>query len=174
VESWRGPEQQRSGGVLIDVASDAVVAEGLAMPHSPRVKGEAIYLVESGRGALVRIDRQTGKREDVAFCPGFARGLAFAGRYAILTISLPRLTAVETIGLSEAMKARGAAPWRGGAYRRPDERRHRRMAAPRRRGFGIVRCGGDREHTLPARDRAGRGGDGRGGEGGGRLGVGQL
>jgi uncharacterized protein (TIGR03032 family) len=58
VESWRGPEQQRGGGVLIDVASDALVAEGLAMPHSPRVKGEAIYLVESGRGALVRIDRQ--------------------------------------------------------------------------------------------------------------------
>jgi hypothetical protein len=45
------------------------------------------------------------------------------------------------------------------------------MAAARRRGREIVRCGGDREHTLPARDRAGRGGDGRDGEGGKWLGV---
>src|SRR5579863_9243555 len=30
-----------------------------------------------GAGALVRIDRKSGKREDVTHCPGFARGLAF-------------------------------------------------------------------------------------------------
>ncbi len=113
IESWRGPRQQRDGGVLIDIESGAVVAEGLSMPHSPRVAGEAIYLVESGRGALVRIDRASGRREDVALCPGFARGLAFCGRYAVVTISLPRSAPLEMFDLMQALKARGASPWRG-------------------------------------------------------------
>jgi uncharacterized protein (TIGR03032 family) len=113
IESWRGPRQQRDGGVLIDVESDAVIAEGLSMPHSPRAVGDAIYLIESGRGALVRIDRRTGRREDVVHCPGFARGLAFVGRYAVLTISLPRSASLEMFDLMQSLKARGASPWRG-------------------------------------------------------------
>jgi uncharacterized protein (TIGR03032 family) len=113
IESWRGSQQQRNGGVLIDIESDAVVAEGLSMPHSPRVVGDAIYLIESGRGALVRIDRRTGRRADIVHCPGFARGLAFAGRYAVLTISLPRSASLEMFDLMQSLKARGASPWRG-------------------------------------------------------------
>lgn len=88
IESWRGG--RRDGGVVIDVDTDEIVAGGLSMPHSPRVHGDALYVVESGRGALVRIDRASGRREDVTFCPGFARGLAFVDDYAVMTISLPR------------------------------------------------------------------------------------
>jgi uncharacterized protein (TIGR03032 family) len=99
--------------VLIDVETDAALAEGLSMPHSPRVVGDAVYLIESGRGALVRIDRASGRREDVTHCPGFARGLAFAGRYAVLTISLPRSASLEMFDLMQSLKARGASPWRG-------------------------------------------------------------
>ena len=106
LESWRG---RKDGGVVIDVETDAIVADGLSLPHSPRVVGDALYLIESGRGAFIRIDRRTGKREDIAFCPGFARGLAFVGRYAVLTVSRPRS---HTAGspLSEGMDARGASP----------------------------------------------------------------
>ncbi len=111
VESWRGG--RRDGGVLIDIETDAIIAEGLSMPHSPRVVGETIYFLESGRGALVRLDRATGKREDVAFCPGFARGLAFVGHYAVLTISLPRVVAFNGLKVADQMRARGATPWRG-------------------------------------------------------------
>jgi uncharacterized protein (TIGR03032 family) len=113
IESWRGPDSQRSGGVLIDIESDAIVAQGLSMPHSPRVLGRAIYLIESGRGVLVRIDRASGRREDLMHCPGFARGMAFAGRYAVLTISLPRMASMEMFDLTQSLKASGAAPWRG-------------------------------------------------------------
>ncbi|WP_051335268.1 DUF4915 domain-containing protein [Methylocapsa acidiphila] len=111
VESWRGG--RRDGGVLIDIETDAIIADGLSMPHSPRVMGEAIYFLESGRGALVRLDRKSGRREDVTFCPGFARGLTFVGHYAILTISLPRIAAFNGLAVAEQMRARGATPWRG-------------------------------------------------------------
>ena len=46
-------------------------------------------------------------------CPGFARGLAFAGRYAVVTISLPRSASLEMFDLMQSLKARGASPWRG-------------------------------------------------------------
>ncbi|WP_244629091.1 DUF4915 domain-containing protein [Methylocella tundrae] len=111
VESWRGG--RRDGGVLIDIETDEIVADGLSMPHSPRVRGDAVYVVESGRGALVRIDRASGRREDVAFCPGFARGLAFVDHYAVLTISLPRGVALDGLPVADTMRKRGATPWRG-------------------------------------------------------------
>jgi uncharacterized protein (TIGR03032 family) len=61
LESWRGG--QRDAGVVIDIETDAIVAEGFSMPHSPRIRGDALYVLESGRGYLVRIDRHSGKRE---------------------------------------------------------------------------------------------------------------
>ncbi len=106
IESWRGG--RRGGGVLIDIATDAIVADGLSMPHSPRLVDDSLYLVESGRGYLVRIDRENGKREDVTFCPGFARGLAFVSHYAVVSVSLPRVGAFDEFPLAEAIGATGA------------------------------------------------------------------
>ncbi len=108
LESWRG--NQRDGGVLIDLETDAIVADGFSMPHSPRVWGDALYLLESGRGYLVRIDRHTGKREDMTFCPGFARGMAFVSHYAVVTVSLPRHANFGGLPLDATMKASRAAP----------------------------------------------------------------
>lgn len=112
VDGWR--DHRKTGGVLIDIETDAILADGLSMPHSPRVNGPFIYLLESGRGALVKLDRQSGKREDVASLSGFARGLDFIGEYAVVTISLPRLgPAFDDLPVSQTMKARRAASWRG-------------------------------------------------------------
>jgi uncharacterized protein (TIGR03032 family) len=108
LESWRG--KQRDGGVLVDIETDAIVADGLSMPHSPRIWGDALYLLESGRGYLVRVDRQSGKREDMTFCPGFARGLAFVAHYAVVTVSLRRHENFGSLPLHETMAANGAAP----------------------------------------------------------------
>ena len=107
LESWRGGRQ--SGGVLIDLETDTIVADGLSMPHSPRVWNGALYLVESGRGYLVRIDPKSGKREDVTFCPGFARGVAFVSHFAIITTSLPRDGTFGGLPLEQIMKAKSAA-----------------------------------------------------------------
>jgi Domain of unknown function (DUF4915) len=77
---------------------------------SPRIWNDALYLLESFRGWLVRIDRHSGKREDVTFCPGFARGMAFVSHYAVVTVSLPRHANFGGLPLDAAMKASGAMP----------------------------------------------------------------
>jgi uncharacterized protein (TIGR03032 family) len=84
-EAWR--EHRRDGGVVCDVASGEIVARGLSMPHSPRWHAGALYLLNSGRGEFGRVDLATGKFEPMAVCPGYARGLAFAGPYAVIGLS---------------------------------------------------------------------------------------
>ncbi len=46
-----------SGGVLIEAPSGRVLADGLCMPHSPRLLDGELYLLEAGTGCLLRIDR---------------------------------------------------------------------------------------------------------------------
>ena len=87
-DGWR--DRRRDGGVVIDVASGEAVAAGLSMPHSPRLHDERLWVLNSGRGELGTIDPASGAFTAVAFCPGYARGLAFAGRYAVIGLSRPR------------------------------------------------------------------------------------
>ena len=75
---------------MIDVASNEIVANGLSMPHSPRWYRNQLWLHNSGTGEFGTIDLNTGKFQPVAFCPGYLRGLAFVGDYAVVTLSKPR------------------------------------------------------------------------------------
>ena len=88
VNGWR--EKRELGGVLIDVQTDRVVTDELSMPHSPRFANGALWVLDSGRGYIARVDEQTGKKENVCFCPGFLRGLTIWNGHAIATVSLPR------------------------------------------------------------------------------------
>ena len=88
LDGWR--DHRTAGGVVIDVAEDRVIADGLSMPHSPRRYRGAAWVLHSGAGQLCRIDPQTGRQEHVTFCPGFLRGLAFLEHFAVATLSLPR------------------------------------------------------------------------------------
>jgi len=87
-EGWR--EQRHDGGVVIDIEADEVIAEGLSMPHSPRWHQNKLWLLDSGNGSLGYLNTDNGRFEKVAFCPGFARGLAFTGNYAVVGVSMPR------------------------------------------------------------------------------------
>lgn len=89
-QGWR--ENKRDGGVVMDVKTSEVLARGLSMPHSPRWHDGRLWLLESGRGALVTIDPATGAKTDVARVPGFARGLDFAGPVALIGLSQLRET----------------------------------------------------------------------------------
>jgi uncharacterized protein (TIGR03032 family) len=100
---WRARRQ--SDGVLLDIETDQVVARNLSMPHSPRVFDGAIWVLESGRGQVVRIDPKTGIKEDVAFCPGFLRGLSFHNGYAIVTVSKPRNGTFDGLALEDEIEA---------------------------------------------------------------------
>jgi len=85
---WR--EHKADGGAIIDITNDAVVTAGLSMPHSPRWHNGRLWVLESGLGTLGVVDLDTGQVERVAEVPGFARGLAFAGQYALIGLSKVR------------------------------------------------------------------------------------
>lgn len=107
---WRADRVR--GGVLLDVRSGSTVAGGLCMPHSPRWHAGRLWLLESGAGTLVTVDRDTGARTVVAELPGFTRGLAFAGRYAFVGLSQVRDTAVFAgLPLTSRQSARHCGVW---------------------------------------------------------------
>jgi uncharacterized protein (TIGR03032 family) len=87
-EAWR--DHRRDGGIVMDVRNDEVVCSGLSMPHSPRVHGGKLWLVDSGNAQFGYVDLKRGNFEPVAFCPGYARGLAFIGDFAVVGLSKPR------------------------------------------------------------------------------------
>ncbi|HUT93241.1 MAG TPA: TIGR03032 family protein [Thermoguttaceae bacterium] len=91
---WR-PNKAKTG-CLIDVDSGRTVARGFAMPHSPRVHRGKVWLLDSGRGQLVRVDPADGRAETVAQLPGYTRGLAFCDQLAL--IGLSRIRETSTFG----------------------------------------------------------------------------
>ena len=111
INGWR--EKREKGGVLIDIENDRVVTDDLSMPHSPRVAGGTLWVLDSGRGYIARVDETTGKRENIAFCPGFLRGLAIWNGHAIATVSLPRDGTFQGLELEENIRARGGVAWCG-------------------------------------------------------------
>ncbi len=80
---WR--PNKLTTGCLIDVPSGATVARGFAMPHSPRVYGGRVWLLNSGAGLLVTVDTATGKVEHRLRAaglhpwPGLGRPICFRG-----------------------------------------------------------------------------------------------
>ena len=108
VDGWR--ERRAEGGVMIDIDEDRIVTSELSMPHSPRLANGALWVLNSGRGNLCRVDPKTGRRETVAFCPGFMRGLSFWRHYAAVGTSLPRDGTFKGLELDDAIKARDSEP----------------------------------------------------------------
>ena len=110
LEGWR---KRPRAGVLMEVETQRVVTGEVSMPHSPRVQKDGIYLLESGRGMIVRIDPKTGKSEDLAFCPGFLRGFAIVGDHALVTVSKPTKADYRPLAIQDELEARGLEPWCG-------------------------------------------------------------
>ncbi len=108
-DGWR--DRRADGGMLIDVASNEVLLQGLSMPHSPRLHEGRVWLLNSGTGEIGFLDRAAKKFEAVAFCPGYARGLAFVGPYAVVGLSLARENRTfQGLPLDAALATRGAEP----------------------------------------------------------------
>ena len=109
-QGWRA--NKRDGGLLIDMATDKVIVRGLSMPHSPRWYDDRLWVLESGRGALVTIDPKTGAKTDVARVPGFCRGLDFIGPVAFIGLSqLRESNAFTDIEITEANADRQSGVW---------------------------------------------------------------
>ncbi len=87
-EGWR--EHRRKGGLIIDVASDEIVANSLSMPHSPRWYRDKLWILNAGTGEFGHVELTSGRFTPIAFCPGFLRGMSFVGNYAVVGISQQR------------------------------------------------------------------------------------
>lgn len=87
-DGWR--DRRRDGGTVTNVETNEVVVTSLSMPHSPRVYRDQLWLLNSGRGDFGRVDLVEGRFEPVTFIPGYGRGLAFVGDFAIVGASRPR------------------------------------------------------------------------------------
>lgn len=85
--AWR--ERLRDGGVLLDVDSGETLLGGLAMPHSPRWHHDALWLLNSGEGQLLRVDA-SGRSDVVCELPAYLRGLCFVGDYALVGLCMIR------------------------------------------------------------------------------------
>lgn len=87
-EGWR--DKRRNGGCVIDVESNEIIVKGLSMPHSPRYHNGKLWVLNSGTGEFGYVDIEKGKFEAVTFCPGYMRGCAFVGDFAVVGLSKPR------------------------------------------------------------------------------------
>lgn len=109
IDGWR--DHRMGGGVVLSVPDGEVVTSGLSMPHSPRLYDGQLYLIQSGTGEFGRVDLSTGRFEPICFLPGFARGLTFIGRHAIIGVSRPRRErAFEGLALNERLENAGVSP----------------------------------------------------------------
>lgn len=108
-DGWR--DRRKDGGVLIDVESGDIFCEGLSMPHSPRLHDGRLWLLNSGAGELGFVDLESGRFEPIAFCPGYARGLAFVRGHAIVGLSLARENRTFSgLPLEQALAQRDCEP----------------------------------------------------------------
>jgi uncharacterized protein (TIGR03032 family) len=84
-DGWRANKQK--GGIVMEVSSNSIVAEDLAMPHSPRIYNDQLFVLESASGHLVCINQADGKKESVVSLNGFARGMDRVGDYLFIGLS---------------------------------------------------------------------------------------
>jgi uncharacterized protein (TIGR03032 family) len=103
-EGWR--EHRRGGGVVIDVPTGEIVARGFSMPHSPRLYRGKLYVHHSGEGWFGTVSPASGEFQPLAFAPGYLRGMAFVGDYAVVGLSKPRQATFSGLPLDENLAQR--------------------------------------------------------------------
>lgn len=88
VGMWRSGE--KFDGTLMDVETNQILVDGLAMPHSPRWYKDRVYFCNSGHGLICAYHPQTQQTETIAEVPGFTRGMDFYGPIMFVGLSKVR------------------------------------------------------------------------------------
>lgn len=83
--SWR--DNITKTGVVFELETNEVVAENLAMPHSPRLFNEELYVLLSATGELIKIDIKSGKYDVIVKIEGFVRGMSLHKDYLFVGLS---------------------------------------------------------------------------------------
>jgi len=85
---WR--ENIIKGGLLMKVPSGEIILENLAMPHSPRIINNELYLLLSATGEIIKCDIEKKTYEVIYRCSGFIRGMAVYDKYIFVGLSKAR------------------------------------------------------------------------------------
>lgn len=104
-QEWK--KHRDDGGVIMDVRTNEVVAEGLCMPHTPRLFKGDLWFLEAGKGYLCKLDLKTGVVDRPLWLPGFLRGLHFYKNYAFICCSAPRDKTFNGLPLDKELEDRG-------------------------------------------------------------------
>lgn len=84
---WGWKAEVEKGGRLSDIANSNTLCDALSVPHTPRVHGGRLWVLDSGNGSLGYVDLKRGKFEPITTFPGFPCGLTFAGPLALVGYS---------------------------------------------------------------------------------------
>ena len=80
--SWK--EKIDTGGVLIHIPTNEIIAKDLAMPHTPRIYNGKLYMLLSATGEIVAFDMSKGTYDVVNKISGFVRGMSRCGDYLFI------------------------------------------------------------------------------------------
>jgi len=86
-EGWR--KDIMESGIIMDVESNEIIIDGLAMPHSPTIINDELYVLESGNGRLIKVNTETKSYEVVHEFNKFIRGMKYYG--GVLFIGLSKI-----------------------------------------------------------------------------------
>jgi uncharacterized protein (TIGR03032 family) len=106
-QSWR--ENVTKTGILIDVETNEIILENLAMPHSPRIFNGQLYVLLSATGELIRVNPETRTYEVVVKMDGFVRGMDLYKDYLFVGLSKLRKNSSTFAELDFAEAANEAA-----------------------------------------------------------------
>jgi uncharacterized protein (TIGR03032 family) len=99
-DAWR--ENKYQAGIIIDTDSNEIVAEGLPMPHTPRIFDDQLYVLLSASGELAKVDVNSGSYDVIRKFDGYVRGMDKIGDY--LFVCLSRIRKSHTFSDSEYAK----------------------------------------------------------------------
>ncbi len=105
-QSWR--EKITQTGVVFDVETGEPVVTGLAMPHTPRIFNDKLFVLLSATGELIQIDPDSGKYDVVVKLDGFVRGMSLYKDYLFVGLSKLRKNSSTFGKLSFAERANQA------------------------------------------------------------------
>jgi uncharacterized protein (TIGR03032 family) len=81
-QSWR--DKITESGVIYDIENNKMIAKGLAMPHTPRIYNNELYVLLSATGELVKINKENGTYDVVVKIGGFVRGMSLHKDYLFI------------------------------------------------------------------------------------------
>jgi uncharacterized protein (TIGR03032 family) len=92
-QHWRADRTE--AGVIMDIQTNRVLVENLALPHSPRWYRGQLFFCHSGYGSVCRYDPASSTTEEIIRLPGFTRGLAFCGPLMFVGLSRVRYSKAQ-------------------------------------------------------------------------------